>query len=115
MKLTDDICKGMDMYDKIERGEFKIIENNLSPFENYQYKYGTELDNPSTKQSTFEIKKKPNIITLIGQSIFGENNNDEHNITYTLDEKASFNGSDDTGIYFDYEVCKLPDKDADSK
>ena len=171
IKLTEELYNGMDMYDKIERGEFKMIQNQMqnqnmnqrqsmnqypSPSQNqnlsqkqnqHQYQnqhqnddltntnlynlnnmnhryspniYGSnygnfdydEINHINHMNKTIEIKKRPNIISLIGQTIFG----DEDEIKYTIDEKGSFNGSDDTGgLYFDYEIRKLPDVDNKEK
>lgn len=109
MELTDDICKGMDMYDKIERGEFQIIQDRFQDQE-YQYDSSYKANKPSPTKNAFEIKKKPNIITLIGKTIFGQEDEAEPGIKCIFDEKGSLNGSDDTGLYFDYEVCKIQDK-----
>ena len=85
VKLTRQIHDKMEMYDKLERGEYnnvKYEENNL------------------------RLKKRPLVYRLFGDknNICNKNDNEKMN---SDDEKISSSGSDESNPCIDYSICKV--------
>ena len=80
VKLTEEICNKMEMYDKLERGEYDKQHDKV-----------------------IKLNKPSKIVKLSGI----ENTEDHINFKiHSDDEKASISGSDKSDPYTDYEVCK---------
>jgi hypothetical protein len=84
--ITEQIYNKMEVYDKLERGEYDKI--------NYQ-----------ENEKTLTLNKPKKIVRLLGLA-----NEDEH-LSLTIhtqreEEKASISGSENSDPYVDYDVCK---------
>ena len=80
VKLTEEICNKMEMYDKLERGEYDKQHDKV-----------------------IKLNKPSKIVKLSGI----ENTEDHINLKiHSDDEKASISGSEKSDPYTDYEVCK---------
>jgi len=82
--ITEQIYSKMDIYDKLEKGEYDKISYN---------------------ENTLKLNKIPKVIKL-----FGENNEDNINLKISDDERVSLSGSDNSDPLMDFEVCKLDDE-----
>ena len=96
MNLTEQICNKMEVYDKLEKGEYNKInydENNILKL------------------------KKSNLNGVI--KLFGINSQEDENIKLQInlhdEEKASISGSDDDQIFVDYDVCKADNDETEEK
>lgn len=104
IRLTEDIYEGMNIFDKIERGEIKMVKNEN---EGFSEKGMANILQP--EDDIMELKKSPDIIKLLGKTIFGTDYQDSEKIKYRFgssDEKLSISGSEDDEIYVDFDVCK---------
>lgn len=87
MKLTNQICDKMEIYDKLEKGELEL-DNENSDQENHQ--------------STIKLKKTNNV-----HRVFGDNENIKMKINRDNEnERGSISGSDDENPFIDTDVCK---------
>lgn len=91
VKLTNQICNKMEIYDKLEKGELDLDEQ--------------VDDELKSEQKTIKLKKnRLNVIRLF-------NNDNEDNIKLNINyksenEKGSISGSDDENAFIDVDVCK---------
>jgi hypothetical protein len=97
MNLTEQICNKMEVYDKLEKGEYDKInydENNI-----------------------LKLKKSTGngVIKLLGINT-EEHENIKLQINLHDEERGSISGSDDEKIFVDYDVCKAEnDEDEDEE
>lgn len=96
INLTEQICNKMEVYDKLEKGEYNKInydENNI-------------------------LKLKKSSLNGVVK-LFGMGNEENENIKLQIsqydEEKASISGSDDDQIFVDYDVCKAETEDDHEK
>lgn len=82
--ITEQIYSKMDVYDKLEKGEYDKINYN---------------------ENALRLNKIPRVIKL-----FGGNNEENINLKISDDEKVSLSGSDNSDPLMDFEVCKLDDE-----
>lgn len=96
MNLTEQICNKMEVYDKLEKGEYNKI--------NYD------------ENNTLKLKKS-SVNGVV--KLFGMNTEEEENIKLQInlhdEEKASISGSDDEQIFVDYDVCKAENDEDEEK
>ena len=84
--ITEQIYNKMEVYDKLERGEYDKI--------NYQ-----------ENEKAIKLNKPKRIVKLLGIG----NDEEEHinlRIHSNNEERGSISGSDNSDPYTDYEVCK---------
>jgi hypothetical protein len=95
INLTEQICSKMEVYDKLEKGEYNKI--------NYDENNTLKLKRPSSNR----------VIQLFG--IGGEEDEDIKLQINALNdqEKISISGSDDEKIFVDYDVCKAENDEID--
>jgi len=96
MNLTEQICNKMEVYDKLEKGEYNKInydENNILKL------------------------KKSSVNGVI--KLFGINTEEDENIKLQInlhdEERGSISGSDDEHIFVDYDVCKAENDEDEEK
>jgi hypothetical protein len=90
INLTEQICNKMEVYDKLEKGEYNKI--------NYDENNSLKLNKSNSNR----------VIKLFG------NGDEQENIKLEIsnyDERASISGSDDEQIFVDYDVCKEENDD----
>lgn len=84
INITEHICNKMEVYDKLERGEYDKGEYD----------------------KTLKLNKQPNTIV----KLFGIGGNDQENIKLKIhsekEERASISGSENSDPYIDLDVCK---------
>ena len=91
VKLTNQICNKMEIYDKLEKGELDLDDQVDDVLE--------------SEQKTIKLKNnRLNVIKLF-------NNDNEENIKLKINyksenEKGSISGSDDENAFIDIDVCK---------
>jgi hypothetical protein len=92
IEITENICNKMDIYDKLEKGQYENIK-----YEN----------------SELKLKKTKNLNGIV--KLFGIGNGNEYedgNINFKITEfhekheKASLSGSDEEASFVDFDVCK---------
>lgn len=98
VKITEQIYNKMDVYDKLEKGEYDKI--------NYD-------------DHVLKLNKAPvnGVIKLLGMGGGGRRNKQE-NINLQIsseEEKGSISGSDDENIFTDFDVCKAENEGDDEK
>jgi len=91
VRLTNQICNKMEIYDKLEKGELNFDEE--------------KSNNSNNEEKTIKLKNvRSNVIKLFN------NDNDENirlKINHNSDhEKGSITGSDDENAFIDIDVCK---------
>ena len=91
VRLTNQICNKMEIYDKLEKGELNFDEE--------------KSNNSDNEEKTIKLKNvRSNVIKLFN------NDNDENirlKINHNSDhEKGSITGSDDENAFIDIDVCK---------
>jgi hypothetical protein len=96
MNLTEQICNKMEVYDKLEKGEYDKInydENNI-----------------------LKLKKSTGngVIRLLGINT-EEHENIKLQINLHDEERGSISGSDDEQIFVDYDVCKAENDEDEEK
>jgi hypothetical protein len=85
VNITEQIYNKMDVYDKLERGEYDKI-------------------NYSENEKALKLNKPNTIVKL-----FGIGGNDQDNIKLKIhseEERASISGSENSDPYIDFDVCK---------
>jgi hypothetical protein len=97
VKLTNQICNKMEIYDKLEKGELNLDDEEKS----------NDSDN---EEKIIKLKKvRSTVVKLFN------NDNDENirlKINYNSDnEKGSISGSDDENVFIDVDVCKADNDD----
>jgi len=91
INITEQIYNKMDIYDKLEKGEYNKIT--------YE-----ENDNK------LKLKKIPKIVRLFGNN--GEEKDEHINLKLHSDEeKASISASDESDAFIDFDVCKADNDD----
>jgi hypothetical protein len=94
VKLTNQICNKMEIYDKLEKGELDLDDEEKS----------NDSDN---EEKTIKLKKTRSTVVKLFNN---DNNNDEKiklKINYNSDhEKGSISGSDNENAFIDVDVCK---------
>ena len=83
--ITEQIYNKMEVYDKLERGEYDKI-------------------NYSKQQKVLKLNKPKTIIKLLG---IGTNEDEHINLNiYSEQERGSISGSENSDPYIDFDVCK---------
>jgi hypothetical protein len=97
VQLTNQICSKMELYDKLEKGELNLDNEEKS---NYS-------DN---EEKILKLKKtRLNVVKLFNHD---NNENLRLKINYNSDnEKGSISGSDDENAFIDVDVCKADNDD----
>jgi hypothetical protein len=97
VQLTNQICNKMEIYDKLEKGELNLDNEEKS---NYS-------DN---EEKILKLKKtRLNVVKLFNHD---NNENLRLKINYNSDnEKGSISGSDDENAFIDVDVCKADNDD----
>jgi hypothetical protein len=100
VKLTNQICNKMEIYDKLEKGELNL-ENRVETEEK-----SDELD---YDENILTLKKKrSNVVNLFNDDAY---DNIQLKINYNDNEKGSISGSDDENVFIDIDVCKADNED----
>ena len=99
-QLTNQICSKMELYDKLEKGELNLDNEEKS---NYS-------DNEENEEKILKLKKtRLNVVKLFNHD---NNENLRLKINYNSDnEKGSISGSDDENAFIDVDVCKADNDD----
>lgn len=85
VNITEEIYNKMEVYDKLERGEYDKI-------------------NYSKDQKALKLNKPKTIIKLLG---IGTNEDEHINLNiYSEQERGSISGSENSDPYIDFDVCK---------
>jgi hypothetical protein len=99
VKLTNQICNKMEIYDKLEKGELNFEDG---------MKHEEKEDDFDYEENMLKLKKRrSNVINLFnrGKDIKFKINYDKPN------EKGSISGSDDENAFIDIDVCKADNDD----
>jgi hypothetical protein len=98
VKLTNEICNKMEIYDKLEKGEFNlddIIEKE------------DKINETDYEENILKLKKRhSNVVKL-----FNNNDNNETKNNNSNNDKGSISGSDDETVFIDIDVCKADNDD----
>jgi len=87
--ISEHICNKMEIYDKLERGEYDKI-------------------NYSEDEQTLKLNKHSKIINLLG---IGTNHEDKIKLKiHSNEERGSISGSEHSDPYIDFDVCKRDDE-----
>lgn len=91
VNITEEICNKMEVYDKLERGDYDTITY-------------------SENEKALKLNKHNTIVKLFG---LGGNQQDIENIKlkiHSQEERASISGSENSDPYIDFDVCKRDDE-----
>jgi hypothetical protein len=97
VKLTNQICNKMEIYDKLEKGELQLDDN---------IEIEEKSNESDCEENILKLKKtRSNVVKLfsIDKTQLKNNNNDN--------EKGSISGSDDENVFIDIDVCKADNDD----
>jgi len=97
VKLTNKICNKMEIYDKLEKGELGLDDEEKS-------------NDSDCEENLLKLRRKrSNVIKLFNDDVY-----DNIHLKINSDhDKGSMSGSDDENIFVDVDVCKANSSDED--